>query len=154
MGVRSPRLSAREEVGSPHLPPAPRSPPQVHTRSRLGPATSTLHANFIPGQLGGRAQRAHDVSTPDQVVSPSTAATRAPRLHARPAPPLTGRRTPREQGGAPILLPSFVHGLAPAVSPPAHRPSRAAGLPTPLTPHIHNFRTNSTRPAGRWGTTS
>ena len=32
-GGRDPRLSAREEVGSPHLPPAPRSPPRFKTRS-------------------------------------------------------------------------------------------------------------------------
>ena len=54
-GGRTPRLSAREEVGSPHLPPAPRSPPRFHERSRLGPATTTTLRPPTTGMFSNRS---------------------------------------------------------------------------------------------------
>ena len=54
-GGRTPRLSAREEVGSPHLPPALRSPPRFKTRSRFGPATLTTLQPPTPGRFSTEA---------------------------------------------------------------------------------------------------
>ena len=64
----------RQHTGLAEQRDSPRRSRRTHT---------TFHTNFIPDQRGGKARRAHDVSTLDQFVPPSTAATRAPRLHAR-----------------------------------------------------------------------
>ena len=128
---------------------APRTSPQ-HPGARLdskqGQGSSQQLQLFTRTSYRANGEVGHDELTTSQRRIKSCRLRRqqrGPRVSKPgPAPPLTGRRTPRQPGGTPILLPSFVHGLAPADSPPAHRPSGAAGLPAPLTPHIHNFRTN------------
>ena len=84
--------SQRRHRGTMGLPKVRHGHDTVH-----GPAPAASSPAHRPSGAAGlprrsrRTRRAHDVSTPTQVVPPSKAATRAPRLNAGPAPPLPRR---------------------------------------------------------------
>ena len=133
----------KEEVGSPHLSP---STPE--------PASSPHKVKARPGNprnpRSQTSQAGHQANSPP---TPSHAEPWArPKLNAHTTNTKSdARRTPRrhtdtaERWASPKAQRGHVtvHGLAPANFPPAHRPSGAAELPAPLTPHTPQVHTRS-----------
>ena len=86
------------------------------------------------GELPADAQRHGAIGFPkaQRALDRQSGARRSPRRHTDTAERWV---SPKARRGHGTLL-----GPAPAVSPPAHRPSGAAGLTAPLTPHTTSSR--------------
>ena len=90
-----------------------------------------------------RPRRTHDELTTSQRRIKSRCSNRKPGELPAGMPTPRNDGPPQSRRGHDIVI-----GPAPANSPPAHRPSGAAGLPAPLTPHIRRAHDVSTSDQG------